>query len=62
MEKKKIFKPISCEKCPVVKIDKGIISCRCCRDLKAKYNNCDEKLEMYNKCQIDWDKEQESRT
>lgn len=55
MEKKKIYKPSSCEKCPVVKIDKGIITCRCCRDLKAKYNDYDEKMAMYNNCQIDWD-------
>lgn len=56
MEKKKIFKPTNCEQCPAVKIEKGIITCKCCRDLKAKCNDYGERLEMYNKCQINWDK------
>lgn len=56
----KIYKPKTCFQCPVVEIDKkdkGKIVCGCMRELKAKAYNTQEKLQMWRKCPLAWDKE-----
>lgn len=50
-------KPISCEKCPAVEISKGTIVCGCMRTLKADITKSEEKLQMWRKCPLGWDKE-----
>lgn len=57
MSEQKLYKPKTCEQCPVVRIKKGEISCGCMRELKAKAHDLLEKLIMWRKCPIDWDKE-----
>lgn len=52
----KIYKPKSCELCPVVKIEKGVIICGAYKSLKAKTNDSTEKYDMWKKCPIGWDK------
>ena len=49
-------KPIKCEKCPAVDVEKGIISCGVMKSLKAKIDDPSEKLEMWRKCPLAWDK------
>lgn len=56
-ENKKLYKPKGCAKCPAVKIEKGMLICLCMKELKANINNSDEKLEMWEKCPLAWDKE-----
>lgn len=54
--KTRCYKPKTCSDCPVVKNDKGILVCRCMKELKAKANNPIEKLQMWQKCPLAWDK------
>lgn len=56
MEEKKLYKPKTCEQCPAVRVEKGEIVCGCMRELKAKANNPIEKLQMWQKCPLAWDK------
>ena len=58
MEKKKLYKPKNCELCPAIgNNNKGEIFCLCKRDLKAKITSNNEKLQMWLKCPLAWDKE-----
>ena len=57
MEQKKLYKPKTCEKCPAVNVVKGEIICGCMRELKAKANDPQEKLQMWRECPLAWDKE-----
>ena len=52
---KKIYKPKSCEDCPVCKIVKGRVECGVARDLSASRIDYREKFEMWKKCPIAWD-------
>ena len=54
----KILKPVSCSKCPVVKVDKDTIVCGCMKELKAIKTDYYEQDLMYGKCPIGWDKEE----
>jgi len=54
----KIFKPISCNKCPAVTIEKGMLVCTCMRELKANPHDDYDCKKMYDKCSIEWDKEE----
>lgn len=57
MEKNtKIYKPRTCEQCPVIKNEKGTLVCGVMRELKAKAHDTQEKLQMWIKCPLDWDK------
>ena len=58
MEQKKLYKPKTCEQCPAVNIVKGEIICGCMRELKAKTNDPQEKLQMWRECPLAWDKEE----
>lgn len=53
MEQK--LKPINCEKCPVVILSKGEISCGCMKKLTAKIDKPQEKQKMWENCPLDWD-------
>lgn len=57
MSEQKLYKPKTCEQCPVVNVVKGEIICGCMRELKAKAYNSQEKLQMWRKCPLAWDKE-----
>ena len=54
----KILKPISCDKCPAVTIERGMLICTCMKQLTAKANDYNEKQKMYDSCPIGWDKEE----
>ena len=58
MSEQKPYKPKTCEQCPVVNIVKGEIICGCMRELKAKANDPQEKLQMLRECPLAWDKEE----
>lgn len=49
-------KPTNCEKCLAVELKKGEIICGCMRELKAKADDPQEKLQMWRKCPLAWDK------
>jgi hypothetical protein len=51
-------KPNNCEKCPAVELNKGEIACGCMRELKAKAYAPQEKLQMWRKCPLAWDKQE----
>lgn len=53
----KIYKPKSCKDCPAVKIEKGMLVCGCLRELKSNLKSQTEQKTMWEKCPIDWDKE-----
>jgi hypothetical protein len=53
----KIYKPKTCEQCPVVKHEKGMIVCGVMKNLKAKANDTNEKTQMWKNCHIAWDRE-----
>ena len=53
----KIIKPKSCDKCPVVKLEKGTLICGVAREFKAKATEPIEKLVMWRNCPLNWDKE-----
>ena len=57
MEQKKLYKPKTCEKCLAVNTVKGEIICGCMRELKAKANDPQEKLQMWREWPLAWDKE-----
>ena len=57
MDKEKLCKPKTCSDCPAVRNDKGILVCGCMTELKANANNPIEKLQMWQKCPLAWDKE-----
>lgn len=54
--KKKMKKPNTCYDCPAVEIKKGEIVCGCMRTLKAKDTDPQEKLQMWQKCPLGWNK------
>jgi hypothetical protein len=53
-----MYKPNNCEKCPAIELQKGEIVCGCMRELKAKVHDPQEKLQMWRKCPLAWDKEE----
>lgn len=55
------IKPVSCEKCPASKIDKGVLKCLCTPQFKADINKNAEKYEMWKNCQIAWDKPKQTK-
>lgn len=57
MEQTKLYKPKTCSDCPAARNDKGILVCGCKKELKAKVHDTQEKLQMWGKCPLDWDKE-----
>jgi hypothetical protein len=56
MAQTKQYKPRTCEQCLVIKKEKGTLICGVMRKLKAKANSTQEKLQMWRKCPLDWDK------
>lgn len=55
-QENKIYKPKSCEQCPVIRIDKGTMTCGAYKKLKAKISDSTERYNMWKSCPIDWDK------
>lgn len=53
---KSMDKPKTCYDCPAVELKRGEIVCGCMRTLKAKDTDPQEKLQMWRKCPLDWDK------
>ena len=51
-------KPKTCYDCSAVEIKRGEIVCGCMRELKAKAHDTQEKLQMWEKCPLAWDKEE----
>lgn len=56
MKQTKIYKPRTCEQCPVIKKEKETLICGVMRELKANTHDPQEKFQMWKKCPIDWDK------
>lgn len=55
-QENKIYKPKSCEECPVIRIGKEIMTCGVHKKLKANISISKEKYNMWKNCPIDWDK------
>ena len=56
MTQTKLHKPRTCEQCPVIRIDKGTMTCGAYKKLKAKIFDSTERYNMWKSCLIDWDK------
>lgn len=56
MGQTKLYKPRTCEQCPVIKNEKGFLVCAVMRELKANIRNDQEKLNMWRNCPLGWDK------
>lgn len=57
MAQTKLYKPKTCEQCPVINNKKGVLICGVMRELKANAQDPLEKLIMWRKCPLAWDKE-----
>ena len=51
-----IYKPSTCNECPVVEVKKAIIVCGVSKNMQASKKDKYEQQLMYAKCPLEWDK------